>query len=227
MSLTEPRSASELRFYLTRAGVGAGASYAEAEFLAQAAERLAAEGVDPSGPSVRALENLAAEHEAGTPVRHESALKVCAAVCDQINLAWGRSQAGQLDAGSVDEPLLLVSAVAAQCAEVPLVELSFHAPGATLVVSVIAGSINPDAFAQLEDLDARQHDSSWQVAIKVLAQNNQQMGRQPDWRGLFSKGIRMETNAWSRIQSLFHKSLVPSNDQSRLAGAGAGLNDND
>ena len=42
-----------------------------------------------------------------------------------------------------------------------------------------------------------------------------------------NEGIHVNKKAWSKIIALFNRSLIPSNDQSREMGAGAGLMDTD
>ena len=67
----------------------------------------------------------------------------------------------------------------------------------------------------------------WNVEISVNPTEEDAGSNPPDLQQAYLDGVVMLEETWLGLQEFFQKSLVPSSLESRLSGAGAGLQDND
>ena len=166
-AMTPPLSMGEIRFYVTRAIVGAGLDFGIGEALGQAIAALAAGGSDPAPALAAALQRLEAG-EAGVNATLEE---------------------GRLSATG-------------------------GGPLSCLRTGIALADLGP-AVRSFETDDP---DLARQIRDAISAQDSP---LPPD------EGIRVDAEAWAVVQTFFARCLVPSTDESRLSGAGAGLTDED
>ena len=239
-------SFNEIMFYFTRAAAGAGVPFGLAEDFGRFAIWIAGSGLDPAGITASALQELECRNSCLkvtlTEVNKEivltaeggkklSSILAGAAVCDLIS-AQTKNPKSMLSivAENVDCPFLVCAAVGA--ANYDAWEISWPA-SEKISCSVLI----------CEDGSWK---SSWkgreipeQVAaadVKVLTVNNRKEYYEKwDGKTVYSgsnKKQLLETGvpvyeSWSLIYSFFTRCLVPSTEESRKTGAGAGLVDTD
>jgi hypothetical protein len=239
-------SFNEIMFYFTRAAAGAGVPFGLAEDFGRAAIWIAGSGLDPSGITSDALNELECGHSclktSLTEVNKEilltaeggkqlSAIQAGAALCDLISAQPENSKNMQsILAENVDCPFLVCAAIGA--ANYDAWEISWQ-----------ASEEIPCSVLICEDGSWK---SSWkgreipeQVAaadVKILTVNNcEEYYDKWDGKTVYSgnnKKQLLETGvpvyeSWSVIYSYFTRCLVPSTEESRKTGAGAGLVDTD
>lgn len=231
VSLTEPFSLSELRFYLTRAGVGAGAPFGVAEDFAEMAVCVARMGIDPSGLAAAALEALATGD--GVPTINVcddrlvpetggviSCMFAGGVLYDQLSV---RTAPSGLTLGPVDCPLLVAAFMCAM--EDGLYVVTW--PDGTLVVRdsvpvcMAAHDVPQACNAAAVTMTVR---PDGQVPRDVLFDQNalrDACARPSD------EGVCMDRASWAVIYEYFERYLVPSSEEARATAAGAGLVDTD
>ena len=239
-------SFNEIMFYFTRAAAGGGVPFGLAEDFGRSAIWIASSGLDPAAMTAIALKDL----ECGrsclkanlTEGKKEifltaekgkklSAIQAGAAVCDLISVQLENPKNMQsIIAEKVDVPFLVCAALGA--ANYDRWEISWPASDDT-----------PCSVLICEDGTWK---SSWKgrkipevidgVDVKVIFMNNREDYYEKwDGKTFYSgnnKKILLETgvpvyDSWSEIYSLFKRCLVPSTEDSRKSGAGAGLVDTD
>ncbi|MGO1120124.1 DUF3726 domain-containing protein [Rhodovibrionaceae bacterium A322] len=229
----DPLSLNELLFFVTRATVGAGNPYGAGEESGRAAQLLAKAGCDPAPGLAAVLDNLAAG-TSGVAVSFsdlpEGLLVSCpptedarpfSALCAGITAGdWllsgqdkGNCRIGLL---SVDSPQF-AAAVALSVVQAAGQSLRFYRdgierdPGSAAVALTDLASEEPgDLYLELAD------------PVDKTARHGLCSANSDDW-----DGVRVAAEPWGRIMAYFQNCLVPSNEQSRLSGAGAGLLDED
>ena len=233
-------------FYFTRAAAGGGVPFGLAEDFGRAAIWIASSGLDPAGMTAIALKEL----ECGrsclkanlTEGKKEifltaekgkklSAIQAGAAVCDLISARHeDPKHMKSIIAEKVDCPFLVCAALGA--ANYDRWEISWSASDDTTCSVLIC-----------ED---GSWESSWKgrkfpevidgVDVKVIFMNNREdYNEKWDGKTFYSENNKnklLETgvpvyDSWSEIYSFFKRCLVPSTEESRKSGAGAGLVDTD
>jgi len=239
-------SFNEIMFYFTRAAAGGGVPFGLAEDFGRAATWIASSGFDPAEVTAIALKEL----ECGqsclkaslTERKNEilltaesgkklSAIQAGSAVCDLISARPKNPKIMQnIIAEKVDCPILVCAALGA--ADYDSWEISW-----------LASDDIPCSVLICEDGNWK---SSWNgrnipevidaVDVKVIFVDNHE-NYYEKWDGkifysINNKKILLETgvpvyDSWSVIYSFFKRCLVPSTEESRKSGAGAGLVDTD
>lgn len=234
---TKSFSLNEIRFYLTRAAVGAGAPFGIGESLAESAIWLAAAGLDPARITADVLDRLAKQQSdpcirqngprlGSASSRPLSAVFAGPAGADQLALP---NRGRRITLGSVDQPLLCLACAAARSGPHDLVASWTLDCGTPQTIRLAAGRVLFPAAALTQlatggstdlDLHIKDRPSSAPSADQGL---DLIAGR----ARLVHHGVPVDAAAWKTILHYFKKCLVPSTAQSRQSGAGAGLNDND
>ena len=239
-------SFNEIMFYFTRAAAGGGVPFGLAEDFGRAATWIASSGLDPAAMTAIALKDLECgrsclkasltEGKKGIFLTAEngkrlSAILAGAAVCDLISERPENPKNMQsIIAEKVDCPFLVCAALGA--ANYDKWEISWPASDDT-----------PCSVLICEDGSWK---SSWKgrkipevidgVDVKVIFMNNREdYNEKWDGKTFYSANNKkklLETgvpvyDSWSEIYSFFKRCLVPSAEESRKSGAGAGLVDTD
>ena len=239
-------SFNEIMFYFTRAAAGGGVPFGLAEDFGHAAIWIAASGFDPSGMTASALKELESGQSCLKATLTEgnkeilltaesekklSAIQAGAAVCDLISVQLEDPKNMQsIIAEKVDCPFLVCAAIGV--ANYDGWEISWPATDETLCSILICedGSWKSSWKGRKipEVIDA--------VDVKITFVNNHEDYYEKwDYKTLNSgnnKKKLLETgvpvyDSWSEIYSFFKRCLVPSTEESRKSGAGAGLVDTD
>ena len=239
-------SFNEIMFYFTRAAVGGGVPFGLAEDLGRAAIWIAASGIDPSGMASSAIKELECGHSSLKATLKEgkneilltsqsskklSAIQAGAAVCDLISNKLEIQEKIQcVVAEKVDSPFLVCAALGA--ANFNGWEISWTTNDDNLYSVLICadGSWKSSWKGKMipEVIDA--------VDMKIIFLNSRKDFLEK-WEGKSfysgnNKKILLETgipvyDSWSVIYSYFKRCLVPSTEESRRKGAGAGMIDKD
>ena len=239
-------SFNEIMFYFTRAAAGGGVPFGLAEDFGRAATWIASSGLDPAEMCSSALKKLECGQSCLKATLTEgkmeillsaecgkklSAIQAGAAVCDLISLQLENPKNMQsIVVEKVDCPFLVCAAIGA--ANYDRWEISWPASDDT-----------PCSVLICEDGSWK---SSWKgrkipevidaVDVKVIFVNNREDYYEKwDGKTLYSgnnKKKLLETgvpvyDSWSEIYSFFKRCLVPSTEESRKSGAGAGLVETD
>lgn len=245
--LATPLSLNEISFFFTRAAVGAGAPFGIGEDFAKAAMWLAFFGADPSAVAAPALTGLAAG-ESGARLRLNdadgglciggvddgvlSAIYAGPAVADRLAVEAEKGTECRILVQNVDQPALIAAAVAAAEIGAERIVVSWRATeGGNTVVDLSGGGVeiigdggSAYAAARASDVeivlngDAAGDGRSLRVTAADFADGKARAT---------SDGVTVGDRTWSTLFGYFRKCLVPSTDRSRVAGAGAGLTDND
>ena len=239
-------SFNEIMFYFTRAAAGGGVPFGLAEDFGRAATWIASSGLDPAGMTASALKELECGQSCLKATLTEgnkeilltaesgkklSAIQAGAAVCDLISVQLENPKNMQsIVAEKVDCPFLVCAAIGA--ANYDRWEISWPASDDTLCSVLICedGSWKSSWKGRKipEVIDA--------VDVKVIFVNNREDYYEKwDGKTLYSgnnKKKLLETgvpvyDSWSEIYSFFKRCLVPSTEESRKSGAGAGLVETD
>ena len=239
-------SFNEIMFYFTRAASSGGVPFGLAEDFGRAATWIAASGLDPAGMTASALTELECGHSCLKATLAEgskeilltaesgkklSAIQAGAAVCDLISVQLeNEKNMKSIVAEKVDCPFLVCAAIGA--ANFDKWEISWPASDDTQCSVLICE-------------DGR-WKSSWKgmkipevidaVDVKIIfVKNREDYYEKWDGKTFYSgnnKKKLLETgvpvyDSWSVIYSFFKRCLVPSTEESRKTGAGAGLVDTD
>ena len=234
-------SFNEIMFYFTRAAAGGGVPFGLAEDFGRSATWIASSGLDPAAMTAIALKDLECERSCLkanlTEEKKEifltaekgkklSAIQAGAAVCDLISERTESPKNMQsIIAEKVDVPFLVCAALGA--ANYDRWEINWPASDDT-----------PCSVLICEDGSWK---SSWKgrkipevidgVDVKVIFMNNREDYYEKwDGKTFYSANNKKEIletgvpvyDSWSDIYSFFKRCLVPSTEESRKSGAGAG-----
>jgi len=86
-------------------------------------------------------------------------------------------------------------------------------------------SVTPSGTPGAEAIPAAVLAAAFADSVAIALEQNDRLEQSPTRRG--SSGYEVPDDAWSALQELEHRTYVPASAQSRIAGAGAGLLDND
>ena len=239
-------SFNEIMFYFTRAAAGGGVPFGLAEDFGRSAIWIACSGLDPAGMTVIALKELeygrsclkANLTEGKKEIfltaekgKRLSAIQAGAAVCDLISARPENPKKMQsIIAENVDCPFLVCAALGAANYD-------------SWEISWLASDDTPCSVLICEEGNWK---SSWKgrnipevidgVDVKVIFMNNREDYYEKwDGKTFYSANNKKEIletgvpvyDSWSDIYSFFKRCLVPSTEESRKSGAGAGLVDTD
>lgn len=240
-----PLSVNEVRFFFTRAAVGAGVPFGLGEDFSKAAIWLATMGADPAGLAAPALQSLAEGKSDAHIISHSdemsmrfmsndnkplSALYTGPSVADQLCVAVANGENLQLVIENVDQSALLAAYLATAEIEGAAISVSWTgaigdttrieiAPDGTLTFAS-GGSQNLVAGipANMEITYSKQNvaDRRWQEKQATTPR-----------RDVLEQGVEVGAEPWAVVLEYFRKCLVPSSLESRQQGAGAGMTDND
>ena len=239
-------SFNEIMFFFTRAAVGAGLPYGLAEDFGRSAIWIAAGGLDPAAISANALKSLdeaqstisasQTENRAETVLRSSgekqlSALLAGPSVCDLISASSADSNKNQYySAKNVDHPFMLAAAIGALNSG--SWEICWQDSGGSCYAVLTAQHANWKTF--WDPTDISQMSAAADVTIKSVESS---LFKAEKWKGKTSYSEKnrkrvLETGVqvyetWPIIHSFFTRCLVPSTEESRKSGAGAGLVDTD
>ena len=239
-------SFNEIMFFFTRAAVGAGLPYGLAEDFGRSAIWIAAGGLDPAAISANALKSLdeaqstisasQTENGAETVLRSSgekqlSALLAGPSVCDLISASSADSNKNQYySAKNVDHPFMLAAAVGSFNSR--SWEISWHDSRGTLYAVLTAehgnwktswDSADISLMSGAADVTIRSVERSFFNADKW---NGKKSYSEKNRERVLETGVQVY-EAWPIIHSFFSRCLVPSTDESRKSGAGAGLVETD
>ena len=215
MTLATPLSLNELHFYLTRAVVGIGGSFSIATECAHACKWLVCHGFAlddliqcllgqpcPAPPELDWQEDGTMScSDAPIP-----ALYAGSVIADYVSLGHKTATLG-----SVDHPLLLAGQVIPRLPKQTSWQLSLGQQGFQIsgdeIHTYIPNSVEVSLFVRTEPLSGTKITSTKE--------------------SVYHHGIPLTDATWTLLWQCFQNTLVPSNAESALQGAGAGTNDND
>ena len=239
-------SLNEILFFFTRAAVGAGVPFGLAEDFGRSSKWIAESGLDPAQITAKALQLLdcgessisASQIENGaetvlspTDEKRLSALFAGPAVCDWISAKTEDSILSQhFIAKKVDIPFLIVAAVGASNSG--NWEICWQDSGGTLcsVLTCLHGSWK----TSWGGTEIQEQYNSANVSIKSMESslfssqkwNEKTTYTEKNRKRVLESGVPVY-EAWPIIHGFFSRCLVPSTEESRKSGAGAGLVDTD
>ena len=213
-------SLNEIEAIGKRAARGAGLPWGLAEEAGKAARWLTARGLPGAEELVEILtQNDGKSYGELAPVSADGVWRapsgrlcplVCgAALCDRAaEIAAGLV----IELGATAQPLLL-GPYAAGAAKLT---------GATIELSWagVVMTLGPDGVA----IEGDPADLTMRSVDSVVCRRS---GRGVDGRPSDTPGRAVNAETWSRLNALAHRTFAPATEASRLAGAGAGLTDND
>lgn len=241
-------SLNEIRFFFTRAAVGAGAPFGISEEFGKTSIWLAGLGLDPSRPAARALCGLANGRSAsrfgfleddsttylqGAEGHAVSAVYTGPALADWLAVAAEDNRRRCVIVKDVDQPVLIAAAIAS--AEIDAQSISiFWLPKSGARLEMILKDGRTDIFGGDDTTDLGQSGTvDMKVVLNgpaIVASRSPLLSAQ-DIRRLrdrsIQRGVAVAGTPWTSVYGFFRKCLVPSSEQSRTAGAGAGLTDDD
>ncbi len=239
-------SFNEVMFYFSRAAVGAGLPYGLAEEFGRSSIWIAAGGLDPAEFTSNALKSLdeaqsslsASQTENGAETvltcsgeKTLSSLLAGPSVCDWISAKDNDSNENQhFSAKNVDHPFMLAAAVGSFNSR--SWEISWHDSRGTLYAVLTAehgnwktswDSADISLMSGAADVIIRSVERSFFNADKW---NGKKSYSEKNKERVLETGVQVY-EAWPIIHSFFSRCLVPSTDESRKSGAGAGLVETD
>lgn len=237
-----PLSANEIRFYFTRAAVGAGAPFGIGEDLAASALWLAALGLDPAlvaAPPLAALRDgtstrrIAWDMTTSTLEPNDttdmplSALFAGPAAADRVGMVAAGS-AGEVIVDRVDCAVLVLASVAVARPVGQGVRVKWTTDrGITITVHLGDDGVSIDGSLAPELTQVQPARMVLTLMTGDLSKGHALIDLDQGYRHLFEHGVDVAGEAWDVVHACFRKCLVPSSASSRLEGAGAGLTDND
>ena len=127
---------------------------------------------------------------------------------------------------NLEAPSLLASAIALHCDDVTGIKLDFTNADHHQGITINNGYIDGGGLSALIS-GTNSSTTRWNVEISVNPTEGDAGSNSPDLQQAYLDGVVMLEETWLGLQEFFQKSLVPSSLESRLSGAGAGLQDND
>ncbi|MBS1256438.1 MAG: hypothetical protein MAG581_02261 [Deltaproteobacteria bacterium] len=239
-------SFNEILFYFTRAAVGVGVPYGLAEDYGRSSIWIGSHGLDPAlitSSALQELESLKSGLDATITESNSetvllavsekplSALLAGPAVCDLIcTISENHENIQQIIAKNVDCPFLVAAAIGSSN------KFGWE----------ISWQASKDFYCSVLICEEGSWKASWKgreipeqnaaADVKIVYVNNQlfksaKLKEESNWSGENRKRV-LETGvpiyeSWPVIHSFFSRCLVPSTEESRKSGAGAGLVDTD
>ncbi len=239
-------SFNEIAFYFTRAAVGVGVPYGLAEDFARSSIWIAISGIDPVEISLPALKSLDENYSSiqvcqtdgisgivlsSIEKKQLSALQGGPVVCDCISLISKKSKEyHHFTIKKVDNPFLIAAAVGSN--KLGYWQISWNSSNGNLcsVLTTQNGNYKTswegnnipeqdspsDVFVMSIENDLK-NDSNWKYQKTYFYKNRKKY---------LEEGIPIYCD-WHKFYYYFSRVLVPSDEKSRILGAGAGLIDRD
>lgn len=199
------RSLNEIRTTVQKAAVGAGLPPGIAEDVGRAAAWLSARGLDGVGAALLGIKTPS-DDTSGVP--KSRAVGEAISALDRVAVSEAETTIEQPD---LDAPLLFLGLAANVAADYGLgFEIEFGG-GATAMCSP-RGTRLPDDLPE----------SGCTIVITVKPDSRCSNDPVPT-----TDGVAVNDAAWTETTALAARTYVPSTEESRRAGAGAGLTDND
>lgn len=239
-------SFNEVMFYFSRAALGVGLPYGLADDYGRSSIWIAAGGLDPAAFTLNALKSLdeaqsslsaiKTENAAETVLRSSGEKKLSSllagpTVCDWISAKeLDSSKNKYFSAKNVDQPFLLVAAVGALNSG--SWEISWQDSKGTLYAVLTDehgiwktswDSTDISLMSGAADVTIRSVERSLFNADKW---NGKKSYSEKNRERVLETGVQVY-ETWPIIHSFFSRGLVPSTDESRKSGAGAGLVETD
>ena len=239
-------SFNEVMFYFSRAAVGAGLPYGLADEFGRSSIWIAAGGLDPAAITSNALKSLdeaqsslsASQTENKTEIvitssgeKKLSSLLAGPSVCDWILAKTADSNKNQhFSAKNVDHPFLLAAAVGSLNSG--SWEISWQDSSGTLYA--VLTTQHGNWKTSWDSADISLVSGAADVTIKSVERsffnagkwNGKKSYSEKNREGVLETGVKVY-KAWPIIHSFFSRCLVPSTEESRKSGAGAGLVETD
>lgn len=212
-----PLSLNEILFFFTRATVGAGAPFGIGEDIAKAAVFIAECGYDPGPTVATALRNL--DEKKSKPAATLRTLNGRTVIeCDQgeqVSVVYTAPMAMDWLKSQGSSPDLRVFIRLLDC---PFLMAAFC--GTQWGVSIV------DETGSERELSTKIQHSTLPGPVDVMITRRQSgfINRRND---ILQTGVHINEDAWDIIRAYFTRCLVPSTEESRVGGAGAGLVDRD
>lgn len=243
MSADTVLSRNEVKFYFTRAAVGAGTTFGIGEELAKSALWLADQALDPCAviaPTLVALESGSSSSNFsahGNTISSEngkalSAICVSPTVADFCELANEAREQGlkKLILQNVDQPSLVLARLALNAIDGAAVDIEWHASktdkDAVYNFHISNATLPPQSLGTIRQ-KAELAPADMMIQFHPCAKKPTNVEATSRQSAQSNKCVPVSGQNWKSVYSYFEKCLVPSTEQSRQAGAGAGLTDND
>ncbi|MAH85608.1 MAG: hypothetical protein CBB68_15395 [Rhodospirillaceae bacterium TMED8] len=230
---------NEITFLVTRGAVGAGVPFGVAEDFSEAVKWMPRLGIDPLPIALSSLKLLDERLEFGfislvekgeglefTGRNGLSSVLVGSALADYTRLRMGTE--GFITVKNVDNPLLVACFLAAlrvgsRVIKWPGVRFNLRRDGTVTLDAVdlktIVGAGPTNVVVLDSSLDCAKE---WIGGITIDPVSMTRFGAK-----IIQDGVAVDRYAWDGLDSFFRRCLVPSSEQSRMSGAGAGLVDVD
>lgn len=240
-----PLSLNEVRFFFTRAAIGAGAPFGLGEDFAKAAIWLASTGSDPASVVAPALHSLATGEsdckvilqqnetvtrylsDEGKPL---SSIYAGPVIADRLGVMAVAGKDVRVVLENIDQPAMIAAYVAAVQINGGLAKITWESAGGN-ATRIEIGSDGINVFAekgQMDFITCGPCDVEVTLSRKTPSNDSSDTPEvtlsRPD---IVKEGVNVGADPWAIVFGFFRKCLVPSSDQSRQQGAGAGLTDND
>ncbi len=203
------RSLNEIRMTVQKAAVGAGLPAGIAEDVGRAAAWLSARGLDGAGAALAGIRATSSgTHDAGAADQCARAVSEGIAALDQVALS---APDATVKLSGLDAPALFLGLAANAAADYGLCfEIGFGNGG--VVLCSPGGTRMPEGMS----------DSGCNITITAKPDSLCDNDPSPT-----TDGVVVGESLWAEVSTLAARTYVPSTEASRLAGAGAGLTDND
>lgn len=241
-----PLSLNEIRFYFTRAAVGAGTPFGIGEVFTAASMHLAFLGIDPARAAASALSSLMTGQScASLALRDDdniihvesrrplavSALYAGPVAADRLFIEAGYSSERRFRIHRVDQPLIVAGAVAATGIENARIVVSWTKECGSPSRMDLNGDI-----ASLTGMQENVEHPSGPATVDLLL-TSLDSGK-PLTTGLtrsivqgrsraIQHGVEMDSLSRATVMAFFNRTLVPTSHLSRVTGAGTGAEDSD
>ncbi len=221
-TLATPLSLNELNFYLIRAIFGIGGSFSVATECARACSWLVRQGL----PIDELLQGILSRDCPASPEfcwSSEGEQQILQSDKDTVPALYAGLAVGdhlcfghkKIQIAKVDFPLLLAAQIIPRLPKNTAWKLSLGKENHL----IIAGD--------KVWLKARTFDKNCAVLIETTTKIPSDAPIIDCATNVYQQGIDLQNTTWDLLWQCFHKTLVPSNPESHLQGAGAGTNDND
>ncbi len=230
-------SQNEIKFVVTRAAVGVGVPFGVAEDFAATVIWAARCGLDPAAASISCLGVLELFPQRSRVRLTDNGEMWQFDGVDGLSAAYGGlaisdfwqlpdCQGRIIKVLDVDHPLLATAAfrvvgTISAIVEWDNVRVDFGGNGAVKILASDRAAVLSTAPS---DITVRRHTAppEWSIGYQMTTADLDDGARKAA-----EEGISVDAGAWARLTELFRRCLVPSSEQSRRAGAGAGLVDKD
>ena len=230
-------SLNEVSFFVTRAAVGAGAPFGIAEDFAKAVMWASRCGIDPALVALSCLSQLDTSPGSGRMTMIEEGSSKIFEGQDGLSAVLGGTalsdfwrlvadDGGSVIARDIDHPLMAAAALAVvgpgpAVVEWPNARVTFGKNGSIDMIAHDAGALLGKGPVDISvGVDPVNEDAP--TGYILTASDLETAAKK-----IIDEGLSVDADAWAGVVALFRCCLVPSSEQSRMSGAGAGLVDRD